>query len=405
MNPIKSIAILGTRGIPACHGGFETFAERLALYLTERGWKVTVYCQGDRTVTSRIDDTWSGIHRIILPVKRTGASGTIEFDWACVRDTVKMRPDVALTLGYNTAIFCLWMKMRGIRNLINMDGLEWRRDKWRTHERAWLWLNERIGCWTGEHLIADHPAIADHLATRVSREKISTITYGADQIVDASTEPLGRYALNADNYGIVIGRPEPENSILEIVSAFSRKRRHAKLVVLGEYKKDRGYHRDVMTSASEEVIFPGAIYDPATVQALRYHSRFYLHGHKVGGTNPSLVEALGAGNAIIAHDNRFNRWVVGDGGRYFDSQSQCELHIDELLSDDLTVKQMRASSVQRFSDVFRWNGILEKYEALFDEYREPVRDKARRYRRDIESATITELPLSSSELSDSLPPR
>jgi glycosyltransferase involved in cell wall biosynthesis len=369
MNKKWSVAILGTRGIPARHGGFETFAEKLSLYLSRHGWKVFVYCQGDKSVRRRIDDTWQGVDRITFPVRLQGAPGTLEFDWACVRDVVKMRPGVALTLGYNTAVFCLWMRLLGVPNLINMDGLEWRRDKWRTHERAWLWANERIGCWTGEHLIADHPAIADHLATRVSREKISTIAYGAEHILEATPDPLANFELTPDKYGIVIGRPEPENSILEVVRAFSRRTRHAKLVVLGKYEPDaRGYHREVMDAASEEVVFPGAIYDARTVRALRFHARFYLHGHKVGGTNPSLVEALGAGNAIIAHDNVFNRWVAGAGGRYFASQSQCEDHIADVLGDDDTVAMMRASSVERFANAFRWDGILNQYEMLLERY-------------------------------------
>jgi glycosyltransferase involved in cell wall biosynthesis len=123
-----------------------------------------------------------------------------------------------------------------------------------------------------------------------------------------------------------------------------------------------------MDAASEEVVFPGAIYDARTVRALRFHARFYLHGHKVGGTNPSLVEALGAGNAIIAHDNVFNRWVAGAGGRYFASQSQCEDHIAEVLGDDDTVAMMRASSVERFANAFRWDGILDQYEMLLERY-------------------------------------
>lgn len=368
MNKNKVLTILGTRGIPARHGGFETFAERLAIHLTQRGWKVVVYCQGDKSVRHRIDDTWQGVDRIILPVKREGAPATLEFDWACVRDVVKMRPGVALTLGYNTAIFCVWVRLLGIPNLINMDGLEWRRDKWRTHERAWLWLNERIGCWTGEHLIADHPAIADHLATRVSRAKISTIAYGAEPVAGAHDEPLANFGLAPDHYGIVIGRPEPENSILEVVRAFSQRTRHAKLVVLGNFDPKRTYHRDVMGSASDEVVFPGAIYDAGTVRSLRYHARFYLHGHKVGGTNPSLVEALGAGNAIIAHDNVFNRWVAGIGGRYFSSQSECESHINDVLGDDDTVAKMRASSIERFASAFQWGSILDRYEVLLEKY-------------------------------------
>src|SRR5271168_1080745 len=108
MGKNKFLVIIGTRGIPAHHGGFETFAERLALHLIQRRWKVVVYCQGDKSVTRRIDDNWCGIHRIVLPVKREGPLSTLEFDWACIRDVVKMRPGVALTLGYNTAVFCVW---------------------------------------------------------------------------------------------------------------------------------------------------------------------------------------------------------------------------------------------------------------------------------------------------------
>ena len=336
-----------------------------------------VYCQGEAACTQRVDDKWRGIHRITLPVKRSGAAATVEFDWACVRDVVRTRPGIALTLGYNTAVFCVWMRLLGVRNLINMDGLEWRREKWRSHERAWLWVNERIGCWTGEHLIADHPVIADHLATRVRRSKITTIAYGADHIRHASTEPLSVLGLVARRYGIVIGRPEPENSILEVVRAFSQKKRDAKLVVLGKFESEkRSYHREVLDSASDEVLFPGAIYDVEALRALRFHARFYLHGHKVGGTNPSLVEALGAENAIVAHDNPFNRWVAGPGARFFSSEQECERHIDALLNDDEAVERMRAASHVRFADAFGWVGILDQYEALLSRYCRVGTDKA-----------------------------
>ena len=365
----KTIAILGTRGIPARHGGFETFAERLAFHLRDHGWIVTVYCQGTRGMRQPVDDTWQGIRRITFPVSREGAAATLEFDWTCVRDVVRSRPGVALTLGYNTALFCLWMRLRGVKNIINMDGLEWRRDKWRKHERAWLWLNERIGCWVGDHLVADHPVIADHLSTRVSRSKITTITYGADRIEHASPDRLKELSLTADRYGILIGRPEPENSILEVVRAFSHKRRGAKLVVLGNYEPGkRPYHRHVMEAASDEVVFPGAVYETELIRSLRYYARFYLHGHKVGGTNPSLVEALGAGSAIIAHDNPFNRWVAGSENRYFSSTSQCERHIEDLLRDDSAVAKMRAVSRERFSSMFQWSGILDEYETLLERY-------------------------------------
>lgn len=365
----RSISIVGTRGVPAGHGGFETFAERLALYLTSRGWNVTVYCQGTDKDQTQFEDVWQGIHRVVIPVWRNGAVGTMEFDWKSISDVIRRRPDVVLTLGYNTAAFCLRLRASGLVNLINMDGLEWRRKKWKFHQRAWLWLNERLGCWVGNRLIADHPVIAEHLATRVARDKITMIPYGADRISNADLASLEDVGLNGIRYGLLIARPEPENSVFEIVAAFSRKSRDAKLVVLGKFDAENNeYHRQVMDAASDEVAFLGAIYDPCKLQALRKHAYFYTHGHQVGGTNPSLVEALGAGNAVIAHDNRFNQWVAGQGARYFASESDCDMLISALLGDAAMINLMRKASADRYEAEFRWASILTQYEALLERY-------------------------------------
>src|SRR5690606_12183375 len=142
--------------------------------------------------------------------------------------------------------------------------------------------------------------------------------------------------------------PEPENSILEVVNGFSMKRRGFSLVVLGNYSNSNEYQRRVLEGASEEVIFPGAIYERSAVQALRFHSMAYVHGHQVGGTNPSLVEALGAGNAVIAHDNRFNRWVAGESARYFRDAHSFSLILDEIRSNDALLADMRQGSRTRF---------------------------------------------------------
>jgi glycosyltransferase involved in cell wall biosynthesis len=366
----KDLAILGTRGIPARHGGFETFAERLALYLVKQGWRVTVYCQADTAENLCEVDEWKGVRRVTISTNAPGAWGTMAFDFKAVRHVIEARPDVVLTLGYNTAVFSSWLRLSGINNIFNMDGLEWQRIKWSAPAKVWLWLNERIGCLVGNHLIADHPSIADHLATRVSRKKITTIVYGADRATrDRQHSVLSKYDLAGLPYGILIARPEAENSILEIVTAFSQRRRQAKLMVLGSYDgQQNAYHQRVLDAASEEVIFPGAIYDHAAVSALRANARFYLHGHQVGGTNPSLVEALGAGCAVIAHNNRFNRWVAGDSAKFFSTVEECNACISELLDDDELVDRLSLASVRRFEEEFQWNKILTEYERLLEKY-------------------------------------
>lgn len=357
-----TLRILGTRGVPAAHGGFETFAEHLALYLVRHGWKVIVYCQqlGRGGV---YEDQWEGVHRVHIPVNRTGPVSTVIFDWKATRHAAKHR-DLCLTLGYNTAVFCALLRIKGIPNVINMDGVEWSRAKWSPPERFWLWANERLGCRIGNHLVADHPRIQDHLAHQVDRSKISVIAYGADAVSAASTEALTALGLSPGGYLTLIARPEPENTILEIVRGYSEKPRGVKLVVLGDYLASNAYHRAVRAAASDEVVFPGAIYAKPVVQALRFHSLAYVHGHQVGGTNPSLVEALGCGNGVLAHDNAFNRWVVDDGALYFSDQASFCRQLERLLAPGFDRAALAAAARRRYEAAFSWDFILSEYAAL-----------------------------------------
>lgn len=363
----RRLNILGIRGVPASHGGFETFAEKLSLYLVAQSWEVTVYCQedGDGSV---YESAWEGVRRVHVPVSRSGATGTVIFDWKAAKLVTK-ESGLCLTLGYNTAAFNVLQRLKGQTNIINMDGIEWKRDKWGMVAKTWFWLNERAGCWVGNHLVADHPKIKDHLATRVSEKKITMIPYGGDDVLSADKSVLSDYGLTANNFSVIIARPEPENSFLEMVRAFSKATRNHTLVVLGNFKpEENSFHKEVMDAASNEVLFPGAIYDQKIVQALRFYARFYLHGHRVGGTNPSLVEALGAGCAVIAHNNHFNRWVAGEGAAYFTDEQDCERVFDTLLNDAAKQVAMKRTSRVRFEERFTWQKVLEEYEQLFLKY-------------------------------------
>lgn len=362
----RSLRILGTRGIPAAHGGFETFAEHLALYLVERGWKVSVYCQVEGAGPIYQDD-WHGVLRVNVPIKRQGPAGTILFDWRATLHAARAG-EPCLTLGYNTAVFFSRLRLSGVKNVVNMDGIEWRRAKWGAAAKAWFWLNDWAGCWLGDHLVADHPEIKRHLETRVKSTKVTVIPYGSDEVVDSDTGPLEPLALEPGRYMSVVARAEPENSLLEIVSGFSRKPRGYRLAVLGHYDPQVPYHRSVLAAASNEVVFAGAIYDKPVVAALRRHSVAYVHGHQVGGTNPSLVEALGAGNAVIAHDNRFNRWVAGRYAAYFTDGASFSAALDDLLGDGVRLREMSAASRVRYQETFRWDAVLAAYERLLTSY-------------------------------------
>jgi len=366
------VQVLGSRGVPARHGGFETFAHDLSLFLVQRGHAVTVYCQGEPHEKPR-EDQWHGVRRVHFPAA-AGARGTIEFDWKCVLHANR-EEGVALTLGYNTAVFGLIYRLSGHINITNMDGLEWKREKWSPLQRLWLRGNEYAGAKLSHHLIADHPEIGRHLQRLVHAEKISVIAYGAETVpavnlgCTESLRILEEFSLRPNRYAIVVARLEPENSVLEIVQAFSARPRNLKLVVLGKLMPECiSYHRQLLAAAGPEVVFPGTVYEKNAVQALRCHARAYLHGHRVGGTNPSLVEAMAAGNAVIAHDNLFTRWVAGAEAAYFHASSDLAVLLDQLLDDDKRLAAMRQASLARHASGFLQTNILPAYEALLQRF-------------------------------------
>ncbi|GAB7066161.1 DUF1972 domain-containing protein [Mycolicibacterium hodleri] len=359
----RVVRILGTHGVPANYGGFETAAENVARYLTDHGWRAIVYCQTDHEGPI-YEDAWNGIERVNISVPNLGWLGTARFDWMSIRHAVRHR-DVCLTFGYNTGVFNILQRLHRVPNVINMDGIEWSRRRWGVLRQAILYVNERFAALFGNELIADHPELNKYLRTRAPARKITTITYGAHRPEDPPEELVEALGLKAQQYLTLIARPIPENSILELVQGFSAKRRSIQLAILGAYDGgDDAYHRAVLDAASDEVTFLGPIYDPATVQALRYHSLGYLHGHTVGGTNPSLVEALAAGNPVIAHQNKYNRWVAGEAGLYFRSPAEAEKCIDELLDNPERAEELSRHALARFESEFTWDRVAGQYEAL-----------------------------------------
>lgn len=361
----KKIHLLGTRGIPAAHGGFETFVQNLAPYLVKSGWEVLVYCQhqgSDDIYYSEYD----GITLVHVSVRNSGTLGTIHFDWLSLKHALQ-HDGLLVSFGYPTGVFAILPKLRNRLHVINMDGIEWKRSQFGFLGRIWYYLNERAAAWLADRLIADHPEIKAHLSTRVASSKIMMVPYGAKKLSDVSDEILEAYCLERDCYGIVIARPEPDNSILEIVRSFSRRSRKFKLVVLGNFCNDNPYHLKVMKAASPQVIFPGAIYQQERLDPLRFYARVYFHGHKVGGTNPSLVEALGAGNAIVAKDNKFNKWVAQDAAMYFDTEDDLDMLIEEISEESDQLTKMRNNAKLRHEAAFEWDLILSTYNELFME--------------------------------------
>jgi len=368
----RTVRILGTHGIPANYGGFETAAENVALFLREQGWRVIVYCQAEGRGPI-VTDEWHGIERVTIPVAATGWLGTSRFDLRSIAHAVR-RPGLCLTFGYNTAVFNIWQRLARIPNVINMDGIEWSRARWGKIRQGILYVNERIACIVGDTLIADHPEIEVYLRRKAPQRKLTMITYGAHRVDDAPEQPVRDLGLEPGGYFTLICRPIPENSILELVTAFSQERRGVQLAVFGDYRSDDDYHRAVVEAAGDEVRFVGPVYEPERIAALRFHGLGYFHGHTVGGTNPSLVEAMAAGNPVLAHDNAYNRWVAQDAALYFSTISEASERISQLVGDLELRAGLGAAARERHATEFTWEHVAGQYRDVLASHLERTHD-------------------------------
>lgn len=358
------VAILGARGIPASYGGFETFAEQLATRLAARGHAVTVYAETSEPVP---DSDYQGVRVRYRRRPRWGAASVLAYDCACLWDARKDY-DLVYMLGYGAAWACWWPRVFGVPVWINVDGLEWARSKWGRGARMYLRVMEWMATRAATRLIADADAIAQRFRQTYPRGAPSSfIAYGAELVQDADVDasvPAG-WGLQPQQYMLVVARPEPENHVLEIIQGYALHGGPWPLVVVGDVSGGSAYQQRLKQLASDRVRFLGGIYDAGQLASLRVHAACYLHGHSVGGTNPSLLEALACGNWVIAHDNPFNREVARDAAAYFTTPEQLARHLDALVAE---APGLRAERSRRARGVvarhYTWEGIADAYEAL-----------------------------------------
>lgn len=365
-NAVCKLAILGTRGIPALYGGFETFAEELSVRLVQRGVEVTVYCEaGD----GELAVMYRGVHLVHIPAPRLGPLTTIVFDLRCLWHARKMFA-VVYMLGYGAGLFCFLPRLWGSTVWINMDGIEWARSKWGRLAKIWFKLMEAVAMWTPDRVIADAHGILRHLDSRHAHmPAASVIPYGApviDIVPDARL--LEEWQLTPGQYYLVVCRLEPENSVREIIQGYLRSDSRLPLIVVGSLVPATAYVNNLLQVNDSRIHFIGPVYEKKKLLTLRFHALAYAHGHTVGGTNPSLLEALGCGSLIIARDNVFNREVAGPVAMYFNN----EIDIPELIktieaySSD-KISEIRMLAIQRVSKCYNWDIITDQYFILLNE--------------------------------------
>jgi glycosyltransferase involved in cell wall biosynthesis len=356
------IAILGTRGIPAHYGGFETFAEKLAVGLCERGYDVTVFCESGE---SSLPKSFRGVSLRYASAAPRGPLGTILYDlrslWAA-----RKKYDVVYMLGYGAAPFCLIPRLWGAEVWINPDGLEWARAKWGTVAKTYFRLMEWSSIHAANRIIADAEAIRESLSSRHGRiDECTVIAYGCDLVeTPPSPEQLTEWQIEPGGYYLVVCRLEPENHVLEILRAFQRSRSQRKLVVVGNHFSGTRYVSLLRAIEDPRIQMIGTVFDEAKLTCLRYHSFAYMHGHSVGGTNPSLLEAMGCRNLIFAHDNPFNRETLGASGIFFADEQELTSKIDNAEEGSIDLDRLRLDSMSRARLNYRWDDIVSKYAAL-----------------------------------------
>jgi glycosyltransferase involved in cell wall biosynthesis len=355
-----SIAILGSRGIPNRYGGYEACAQELGIRLVEQGHEVSVYCGSDHPEKAK---WWHGIRRIMImnPEKSMGTVGQFIYDLKCNLHSRRKNFDIVLHLGYTSDSIWHWLWTKKSIHLVNMDGQEWKRSKYSQAVRRFLKYAEKLATKTSKYLVADSHPIEKYLAEKY-KNPICYIAYGADIPQLISPDVPGSYSLESKQYDLIIARMEPENNIEMAIEAKLLSKDKIPLVIIGNANR---YKNQLIKKYGQEhaLKFVDAVYESGLVNNLRYHCRFYIHGHSVGGTNPSLLEAMACGCIILAHKNPFNKSVLGEDAFYYDSKKELSTAFLKPFSEHYS--KWVSNNLEKIHNEFNWDNITNQYEKLF----------------------------------------
>jgi len=354
------IALLGTRGIPARYGGFETFAEELSRRLVLRGHEVLVYCR-ERPLAP----TYLGVDLVYRPTLRQKYLDTVVHTFLSTLDLLSRRADCALYCNAANAIFTLWPRLAGIPTALNVDGLERKRKKWNWLGRLWYRLGEWLSTWCPNAIVTDAAEIERYYRTRYGCES-RMIPYGAEPAAVGSQRALERLGLEPRRYFLYVSRLEPENNALLVRTSFERLRTGYRLALIGDAPYAADYIRQVRATCDPRIVLPGAIYGPGYAE-LQSHCFAYIHATEVGGTHPALIEAMGRGALILYLDTPENREVAGGCGLAFTHATLVEVMQQALELPAADAEQLRRAAQQRVRERYSWEAVTDAYERLFQE--------------------------------------
>jgi len=356
------IAMAGTRGVPAHYGGFETAVEEVGSRLAQRGHEVVVYCRRLEGDDSEKLDSYKGMSLVHHGAMKKRSLETLSHTALSVQHLVRHRTDAAILFNCANAPFLPVLRAAGIPVATHVDGLEWKRDKWGTAGRHYYKMAEKLAVRWSDALIADAVGIQDYYLEKFNKPT-DLITYGAPILDDTGSDRLSELGLTPGGFHLVVARFEPENHVDLIVEGYSASSARLPLIVVGSAPYADEYTRRVHSLADDRVRFLGGVWDQELLDQLYANAFTYLHGHSVGGTNPSLLRALGASAATTAFDVNFNREVLGTAGRYFGTAAQAGEQIEIAERDVADTLRLGGMARQR-AGRYDWDEVTDRYEAL-----------------------------------------
>jgi glycosyltransferase involved in cell wall biosynthesis len=351
------VALLGTRGIPASYGGFETFAEELSTRLVQRGHDVTVYCR-ERCSES----LYRGVHLQYLPTLRHKYFDTLAHTFLSTMHLLGHRQDVALYCNAANAVFTGLPRVFGMPVALNVDGIERLRKKWNALARAWYLLSERLATWLPNEIVTDAENIRGYYRQRYRRDSVF-IPYGAPTGNVAPGAALARLGLDPNRYFLYVTRFEPENNPLEVRQAFEATPTDLKLAIVGDAPYAAEYVRQVRDTSDPRIVLPGAIYGDG-YHELQSNSFAYIHATEVGGTHPALIEAMGRRALVLYLNTPENHEVAGGAGLAFEKDELPALlrRVLEMPVDQR--ESLRDAALRRVEERYSWDAVTAAYEKL-----------------------------------------
>ncbi len=362
VKPLR-IALIGSRGIPANYGGYETLMEEISIRLVQLGHEVTVYCRSH--YTSRRPREYRGVRLVVLPTLRTKYLDTPAHTLLSCLHAFAQPYDAALVVNAANAMFVPLLRLARVPAALHVDGIEKRRAKWGPAGRWVYALSERLACVLPQAMITDATVIRDHYRQRYRTESW-LITYGVDPRPPARVEVLERLGLEPRRYFLYVSRFEPENNPHRVVDAYRRTGGDLPLVMVGDAPYAARFIADLRGRADERVLFPGSVYGDG-YRELQAGALAYVHATEVGGTHPALVEAMGYGNCLLVNDAPENREAVGDCGLYFRAAEPETLTalFERVLGDPETADKLGRSAAERAACRYSWDAVTRQYEELF----------------------------------------